>query len=241
MRRKSNDKKKKGRILAIGVVGLLLALVLGFYIYTLDYYRASETVDDWLTSTNLELTTTGAITTIMPKASNDLATGMIFYPGGKVEAAAYLPLLIQLAEEGLTCVLVEMPMNLAVFNVNAAEDLYADYPNIENWYLAGHSLGGAMASSYMEKHYDEVAGLILLGAYPLNEAPVRTLAIYGTYDVKLDLKQVQQADFVVEIVGGNHAYFGDYGEQEGDGQALITRAEQQFEAVRAIMSFIESK
>lgn len=239
MRRR--DHKKKKRILAYSLIGLLLALVLAFYIYTLDYYRASASVDDWLETTNLEIITEGAVTTIRPSASTDLTTGLIFYPGGKVEASAYLPLLIQLAEEGLTCVLVEMPMNLAVFNADAAKDLYQDYPTIDRWYLSGHSLGGAMASSYMDKHYNEVEGLILLGAYPINEAPVKTLAIYGTYDIMLDLDQVEKADQVVEIVDGNHAYFGNYGEQEGDGQALITREDQQGQAVQVIMSFVKGE
>ena len=36
----------------------------------------------------------------------------------------------------------------------------------------------------------------------------------------------------VEVQGGNHAFFGDYGEQGGDGVATITR-EQAQEQIRA--------
>ena len=35
--------------------------------------------------------------------------GLIFYPGGKVEYTAYLPLMESLAQKGILCVLVRMP------------------------------------------------------------------------------------------------------------------------------------
>ena len=105
-------------------------------------------------------------TILTPDAANDSGAGLIFYPGGKVQETAYLPLLEQLRQNGLTCVLVRMPFRLAVFNIDAANGVYAQFPAISRWYLAGHSLGGAMASSYVEKNSDRLAGLILLGAYP---------------------------------------------------------------------------
>ena len=30
------------------------------------------------------------------------------------------------------------------------------YPNIKHWYICGHSMGGAMASSYVSKNKDKV-------------------------------------------------------------------------------------
>jgi len=194
--------------IGIGFIAIVVILCGGFYIYTLDYYKASKEV------------------------------GLVFYPGGKVEATAYVPLLLQLADEGITCVLVEMPMNLAVFNIDGAEDVISALPDIEDWYLAGHSLGGAMASSYMENNSDLVEGLILLGAYPLNEAEVDTLVLYGTHDILLDRSNMYLADEVNEIVGGNHAQFGDYGIQKGDGTANISREVQQRVAVDYIKKFI---
>lgn len=223
----------------IGIILAILVVVLAgvFYIYTMDYYRASDYVDDIISNSTMRIEEDGKLTTIYPE--NPKSEGIIFYPGGKVEAVAYMPLLLQLAEEGYTTVLVEMPFNLAVFNVNGANKVLESNSEIDSWYLAGHSLGGAMASSYTEENYDRLEGLILLGSYPVNEAPIDTLAIYGTYDVKLDLEKVRTADVVYEIVDGNHAWFGDYGEQEGDGQALISHEEQQAEAVEEIVDFIE--
>lgn len=50
------------------------------------------------------------------------ATGLIFYPGGKVQYEAYAPLLYHLAENGIFCVLLHMPGNLAVLSVYGTED-----------------------------------------------------------------------------------------------------------------------
>ena len=55
------------------------------------------------------------------------------------------------ADKGVLCVLIEMPFNLAVLDMNAAEGIRVKYPEIENWYIGGHSLGGSMAASYLSK------------------------------------------------------------------------------------------
>jgi len=231
-----SKRKKRAWIGIIVAASVLLALVGGFYVYTLDYYRADDTAAAVFTSgTNIE--DTGDTVVIRPSEAVDKGIGLIFYPGGKVAADAYVPLLEDLAGEGLTCVLVRMPMNLAVFNINGAEAVYDAFPEIGHWYLAGHSLGGAMASSYAGKHADRLDGLILLGAYPVNDADIPTIAIYGSEDIKLDRSKLEGVN-TVEIAGGNHAYFGNYGEQEGDGTASISREEQQRQAVAAIMRFI---
>jgi pimeloyl-ACP methyl ester carboxylesterase len=52
------------------------------------------------------------------------------------------------AERGILCVLLRMPGNLAVLDENAADGVAADYPEIDRWYIGGHSLGGAMAARY---------------------------------------------------------------------------------------------
>ncbi len=223
----------------IGLLAFIILLSLGAVIYINDYYQASDYVHTLMEENSSRILKQGQYTSIQPKEVFDEPVGMIFYPGGKVEAIAYMPLLMQLADQGIRPVLVEMPGNLAVLDINAADEVFDIYQEIEHWYIAGHSLGGAMASQYMEKNYDKVEGLILLGAYPVNNAPVDTLVIYGTHDLLLDLEQVAKADQIYEIKEGNHAYFGDYGEQEGDGKARISREQQQEEAVNRIMEFIK--
>ncbi|MCK8059172.1 MULTISPECIES: alpha/beta hydrolase [unclassified Fusibacter] len=240
--RKFSSQSKAIKIVKSLLFGIILILILaigGFYIYTLDYYRASEDVNELMQEAENRIEVLKNTTVIYPSKDNDAHTGIIFYPGGKVEAVAYLPLLKQLSDQGYTCVLVKMPMNLAVFDVNAADKIYGDFPQMERWYLAGHSLGGAMASSYMEDNSEKVDGLILLGAYPLNEKEENVLVVYGSEDIMLDLAKLETTEKVVEIVGGNHAYFGNYGEQEGDGTAVISRSEQQAIAVKEIAEFIK--
>jgi len=231
-----NSKLKK---VAIIVLVLILVLIGSFYIYTLDYYRADDYVIEAYSS-NVNVKSEDNMTIFYPDKDADKGIGLIFYPGGKVEAIAYAPLLQNISNNGITCVLVEMPLNLAVFDINAADKVYSAIPDIDQWYLAGHSLGGAMASSYVDKNADKLDGLILLGAYPIDDADIPTLAIYGSEDEGLDITKLEHTENKFEIAGGNHAYFGDYGEQKGDGTASIAREEQQEKTVEMIINFIKT-
>ena len=124
-----------------------------------------------------------------------------------------------------------MPFNLAVFNINAAEKVINQFPEIEDWYIGGHSLGGAMAASFLEKNQDDIRGLILLAAYSttdFSDTDIEILSIFGSEDKVLNLEKYAEykpnfskntREFVIE--GGNHAGFGFYGNQE---VALSTRS-----------------
>lgn len=154
------------------------------------------------------------LTILSPSTPTD--TAIIFYPGAKVEAQAYLPLLDQIRQTGVTCILVEMPFNMAIFDSNAAEEVMEQFPEVEHWYIAGHSMGGAMASQFAANHPDEVDGLILLGAYIYGDySPADTLTVYGSLNQSVEDK-LDYTENVVEIEGGNHAQFGNYGPQKGD-------------------------
>ncbi|MDM8534166.1 alpha/beta hydrolase [Clostridiaceae bacterium HSG29] len=230
--------KKRIKKLSIVLIVVIVLLYLGLVIYSRDYYRASDYVDEYITSSNLRIEINNDHTYIYP--SVETSVGIIFYPGGKVEAKAYMPLLMKLAEQGYFVTLVEMPFNLAVLDINVARDVIEEKTDISDWYLAGHSLGGAMASSFLEKNYELIEGLILMGAYPINDAPVEDIVIYGTNDIMLNMEKVKDSDQIFEIVDGNHAWFGDYGEQNGDGQSLISHDEQQRQTVEKIVDFINN-
>ena len=227
-------KTKPLKIILISIFSLLVILFLSFYIYTLDYSRADSGVDELLAKNNIQVENN--VTIIAPNNSKNI--GLIFYPGGKVEAKAYLPLLEKISEEGITCYLVKMPFNLAIFDINAATKIIEENTKINKWYLAGHSLGGAMASSYAKNNHSKLDGLILLGAYPINDAPVDTLCLYGSFDIALDQSKLDKVSNKHEIIGGNHAYFGNYGKQKGDGTATITRDKQQEITVNKINELI---
>ena len=238
-------KSKKRRIGLPVLAAVLLALVLGCGAYVGDYYRAGEETMVHSETVTVEITETRAVfTPEEPKA------GLIFYPGGKVEFTAYAPLMAALAERDILCVLVKMPFNLAVLDVNAAEGIREQFPEVERWYLAGHSLGGSMAASCAASHAEAFEGLILLAAYStadLTETGLKVLSLYGDRDGVLDMEKYEgyRANFpedAVETVieGGNHAQFGSYGPQDGDGEAAISRQEQLDITVEAVLALVES-
>lgn len=216
-------------------------------IYLGDYYRADEdAIAAFAPMGRVESYTTKDGYTAF--AAEGAMSGVIFYPGGKVEARAYAPLMAALAERGVTAVLVEMPFNLAVLNVNAADGIREKFPEIEDWYMAGHSLGGSMAASYIEKHADDFSGLILLGSYStadLSDSSLRALCIHGTEDGVMNrekhdkyLQNLPLGTLDIEIEGGCHAYFGMYGEQDGDGVPTLTAEEQMLITADYIENFI---
>ncbi|MHB1150786.1 MAG: alpha/beta fold hydrolase [Eubacteriales bacterium] len=233
--------KKLLKTIMISLIIFIALLSVVFYIYTLDYYRADDLIIETLAADNTDIEKQGDFTVFYPATEVDRNIGFIFYPGGKVEDTAYFPLLMKLSQSGITYILVKMPFNLAVFNITAADGVYEMLPNIKRWYIGGHSLGGAMASSYAKKNKDIINGLILLAAYPVSSMDLPVIAIFGSEDMVLDKTKISENLNQFEIQGGNHAYFGNYGEQKGDGAASITRDEQQLQAVGAVLEFIDNE
>ena len=239
--------KKRTRIILSVCLVVLLAFGIGGYAYVIDYYHADETALEamaYLTD-SVQAEQDGDVIWFIPE---DPTAGLIFYPGGKVEYTAYAPLLRACAENGILCALVRMPGNLAVLNANAADGLQQEHPEITTWYIAGHSLGGAMAAGYaaaLEKDYD---GLILLAAYStkdLSQTTLRVLSVYGSEDgvMNQDSYEKNRANLpadTTEVVldGGCHAQFGFYGAQDGDSVPTITGEEQIRQTAEAIAAFI---
>ena len=173
-------------------------------------------------------------------------TALVFYPGAKVEYTAYAPILHDLATAGIDCFVVEMPYNMAIFGVNSATKLIDECSaggleinnkkGYSHWYVGGHSLGGAMAAGYATEHAHILDGGILFAEYStmaLDSAQLKVISVYGSEDDVLNMEKYEEykkhlpsdyCEFVIE--GGNHAGFGSYGEQAGDGKASISREEQ---------------
>ena len=221
----------------IFTVLIVAAVIVGFNTYTADYYHAKD----------YELQTTEVSETDAYIAYGDpqSETGLIFYPGAKVEEISYAPLMKQLAANGLDCYLVTMPGNLAIFGMNKATDVMTAY-KYKHWYIGGHSLGGAMAASYAADHADELDGLLLLAAYStkdLSDSDLAVVSLVGSEDGVINRdKLAKYADNLpkdttvdIQFAGGNHAYYGNYGEQDGDGKAGISREEEQATVVNAVV------
>lgn len=233
-------KKSKTTVRICLLLLLLLFAIggIGFFIYVFDYYHAKPIAIELMVADN-NITNEGKYTILSPESGT--GTGIIFYPGAKVEHTAYLPLLEKLRQKGFTCVLVEMPFRLAVFQSNAANKVFEKLPEIKTWFIAGHSLGGAMASKYAASHPDKVSGVILLGAYIYGDlSTAQALTIYGSEDQVLDREKITYKENVVVLEGGNHAQFGCYGLQDGDGSAQIDTDKQQELTVDAIVKFIDN-
>ena len=231
--------RRKKRLIAVGSVLLLLVILAGaFFWYVSDYYRAEDVALDVMAQ-NSGITVQDNLTILSPTYPTD--TALIFYPGAKVEAEAYLPLLDQIRQTGVACILVHMPFHMAIFDADAAQKVIAQFPEYQHWYIAGHSMGGAMASKFAADHPDQVDGLILLGAYIYGDYPDEdTLTIYGSLNQSVE-DHIDYTENIVEIEGGNHAQFGNYGPQKGDLPAAISSEEQQKQTVAAIEAFLAQR
>ena len=244
--RKGSTHKKLRLVLAI-ILAVVIVCAGAFAVYVNDYYRAEETavqamaVDGAVSVYEL----TDSLTVFAPE---EPLAGLIFYPGGKVEHTAYAPLLRTCAERGILCVLVQMPCNLAVLNVNGADGIHERFPEISHWDIGGHSLGGAMAASYASGHVNELDGVVLLAAYStedLTQSGLAVCSIYGSEDgvmnkEKYDASKANLPDDAVEfvIVGGCHAGFGCYGPQDGDGTPQISSEDQINQTVGEIIRMV---
>ena len=223
-------KRFKKSIIIISVS--LIILFTAFYVYTLDFYRADALALSVYQNEDVEIIDN------VHRFKADSQQAIILYPGGKVEVEAYAYLASLLQESGVNVFLVDMPFNLAVFNINAAAKIVETYPEIKEWYLMGHSLGGAMASAHLDQYSDLYEGIFYLAAYPINEVNLPYLIFVGENDGVLDFEKLEGFSYEV-IKGGNHANFANYGEQDGDGMAQISREDQQSQTVKAILEFIK--
>ena len=178
--------------------------------------------------------------------------GFIFYPGGLVDETAYAPLLHSIAAEGFLVVNVPMPLGLASNAPHAANDVIPAFPDIENWVIGGHSQGGVSAADHVASYPMQMSGLVFWAGVPsrsndISDLEIEVLLIHGSNDRLVrpwhvnDRARLLPSDTsYIEILGGNHAQFGDYGIQRRDGEAEIPIAEQHQQTIDATVEFLKS-
>jgi hypothetical protein len=234
--------------LLIAVTIVILAVFAGFIIWAETPPAPMQQAYNAMQSDDSVTVTQGQWLVFEPTAN--YSTGFIFYPGGRINPTSYAPYAHQIAAEGYLVVIVPMPLNLAVFGVNEANNVIAAYPNVTHWAIGGHSLGGTMAAQYIQDNPGKVQGLALWTSYPpsgvnLSGANISVVTVHGTNDglvssqqITDSLKQLPLDTVRVEIDGGNHAQFGWYGPQSGDNSATVSREQQQNITVNATVQML---
>jgi hypothetical protein len=214
------------------LVALALA-VIAFLVWAHSPYRADRAaIVDVIEDARVTVTTTQAGIVIAPTAA-DADAGLVFYPGARVDPYAYVPIMAEVTiTTGRVVVIALPPLNLAIADTRPLEAFTAAAPSVSAWSVGGHSLGGVRACLVAAD--GEVEGLFLLGSYcanDLSESSLTAISVEGENDRLSTAQQITEAASLlpagavrVSITGANHASFGDYGAQDGDGPLETDRA-----------------
>ena len=176
--------------------------------------------------------------------------GLIIYPGALADPRAYIATYAALAKTNAVEVFViKAPLYLALFDINGAEGVMENNTDIQNWYVAGHSLGGVAACDFTRQNPSKVKVLILLASFCNGSAAdlqVPVISISGTQDglatsAKISARKVDLPPTTRYIVlpGLNHTQFGDFsGLFSGDNTSKISQAEANARLANAIKGVI---
>ncbi|TFD02096.1 alpha/beta hydrolase [Cryobacterium sinapicolor] len=154
--------------------------------------------------------------------------GLVFIPGARVDPYAYLYKLAGTVEDtGATVVIAKPVLNLAILDQRPLSTFTDAVPDVSTWFVGGHSIGGVRACMLADD--SKVDGLVLFGSYCATSpkrTDLRALSLSGSTDGLSTPEQIaDRADLLpsdtrfVELEGVNHARFGDYGVENGDGVA----------------------
>lgn len=232
---KKNYKHKPLIILINIIISLFILMIVTLLILTARHYPADSTTA-FAMNGDKNITVTSENGNLHIFTAGEAKTGLVFYGGARVEYTAYAPLMKRLAENGITCILVSSPFDFALANINAPEGITEEYPEIEKWYIGGHSMGGTAAGMYIAKHPGEYDGILLVASYvsdDIHDKTGKAISVYGSNDgvfnkqrYDLFMKNLPGDINELEIEGGNHSGFAYYGDQAGDNPADISKQEQ---------------
>jgi hypothetical protein len=244
--------KKTLKIISISLIALIVMGLAGFAFWASDAAQPEQIALESLASTEKVQFSNLNQWLVFSPAESPSPTGLILYPGARVDPRAYAPAAQAIASGGVTVVIVPMPLNMAIFGINRAEAVIETFPAIQTWAIGGHSLGGAMAAEFAQSHPAQVSGLVLWAAYPgesndLSQSELAVLSISASEDglatpekINASRELLPESTRFIEIQGGNHAGFGRYGAQSGDGVATLSPADQQAQIIDATLDFLTS-
>ncbi|MGW5877094.1 alpha/beta hydrolase [Nocardiopsis terrae] len=234
-------RSRVGRVLLwtlAAVTALLLVAGAAFAVWVLNPYQAEPEPLARAADDPAVLVEHREDAVLIAPAENPSGTGVVFYSGARVEADAYAAVWAPVvAETGLTVVLPDLRLNLALLDSSRAESAVAEAPGVETWYLGGHSMGGAFAAQHLGTGdgATDWEGLVLWASYAVAAADLadredlRVLSVAGGRDGVLTSEKIAEQrpnlpeDAAMEVIEGmNHAQFGAYGHQAGDGEPELT-------------------
>lgn len=201
-------------------------------------------------SDSVSVVSTPTSITLTPKvAAYTSRVGLVFQPGALVDPRAYVPLLARVAADGHLVVIVKQPLSFGLLALGAPDGPIVEHPEVARWAVGGHSLGGVAASMYAASHADRVSGLVLWASYPASSLADRTglavASISGTADglarpatIEARRGDLPPTTVFTPVAGAVHAYFGDYGEQAGDGIPTVSREQAQTAIVDATLALL---
>lgn len=224
------------------VTALLVTIVTFLTWFHIVLPADREAVDQAFADDRIRYSLSSGLITATP-ASGESTTGMVFYPGAKVDPYAYLPTLQKVVAGGVTVVIVEPLFNMALFDLTPLGEATATAPGVTDWWVGGHSLGGVKACMVAEN--ESIRGLVLLASFCANDLSQRELSVIqllGDSDDLTDPIAVEDARALLPVgateqvlTGANHASFGAYGPQSGDGEATLSKAAG-FDAITEALS-----
>lgn len=232
---------------AFGALGTVL--LLGTVIYLIPLPASDVAVKAMAGTSTVAVSTSPTRIILTPTGVPTPKAGLVFQPGAKVDPRAYVPLLTPVAEAGYLVVIVKQPFNIGFLSISDPGNVIAATPAVTRWGVAGHSLGGVAASSYAEQQDPSLTGLMFWASYPLGSLADRTnlavTSVSGTddglstpADIEASKAKLPATTTFVAVQGGVHAYFGDYGEQQGDGTPGVSREVAQQQIVQASLAFM---
>lgn len=237
-------------LIAIGIgIGLSTLLGCGFVSWALASYEAEAIAQvSALNDPGVVISERDGFLVVRPSAGPS-AIGLLFYPGLRIEPKAYLSKLAALSSKaGVNIVIGRPRLNIAAFSIGQADDMRKQLTGITQWYVAGHSLGGAVACYYASNHLDDLQGVMLLGTYcgsDISMSRLRVLTIVAGSDGIIPPGTIEQhtgelpADArIVRIPGMVHSQFGNYGPQSGDGRASIDDSQAREAIAEAAGAFL---
>lgn len=239
-------KSKRIKYLLISFLILCTVSIGGVLIWTHNTYEPTEMLQDLVSENDYKKLEDFYV--FEPKGK-EKKTGIVLYPGALVEPLAYGYYANALSKEGYLVAIPDVNLNLSITESDKAAEFIALHPDITNWYVGGHSMGGVSATMYANKN-KEIDGVILLGSYPasstdLSDTPLKVLSIYGEKDGLTSIEDIERSKqnlpsttVFEEIRGGNHAQFGMYGEQKGDQVPDIDVIEQQNKIIQSTLEFL---